>query len=112
MPPSADPVTSPVTFPFENGAIRLITVIDPVSGQHSVVCDLCDKSISLDNQAASKPLFNHRGSDLCHRSAFKRLKKGKRANIGELNYVTIVPYQLFIRLHWFTRGQKTCQYNL
>jgi len=59
MPPPVDPVTSPVTFPFENGAIRLITVIDPVSGWHSVVCDLCDQSISLGIQAASKPLFNH-----------------------------------------------------
>jgi len=28
MPPPVDPVTSPVTFPFENGAIKLVTVID------------------------------------------------------------------------------------
>ncbi len=47
MPPPVDPVTSPVTFPFENGAIKLVTVIDPVSGCHTVVCDLCDKSIPL-----------------------------------------------------------------
>ena len=60
MPPPVDPVTSPVTFPFENGAIKLVTVIDPVSGCHTVVCDLCDKSIPLGIQAASKPLFNHR----------------------------------------------------
>ena len=46
MPPPVDPVTSPVTFPFENGAIKLVTVIDPVSGCHTVVCDLCDKSYS------------------------------------------------------------------
>jgi hypothetical protein len=47
MPPPVDPVTSPVTFPFENGAIKLVTVIDPVSGCHTVVYDLCDKSIPL-----------------------------------------------------------------
>ena len=38
MPPPVDPVTSPVTFPFENEAIKLVTVIDPVSGtQLSVI---------------------------------------------------------------------------
>ena len=49
MPPPVDPVTSPVTFPFENGAIKLVTVIDPASGSgcHTVVCDLCDKSFHL-----------------------------------------------------------------
>ena len=75
MPPPVDPVTSPVTFPFENGAIKLVTVIGPVSGCHTVVCDLCDKSITLGIQAASKPLFNHRGADPCQRNAFKRAKK-------------------------------------
>jgi hypothetical protein len=41
MPSPVDPVTLPVTFPFENGAIKLVTVVDPVSGCHTVVCDLC-----------------------------------------------------------------------
>jgi hypothetical protein len=75
MPPPVDPVTSPVTFPFENGAIKLVTVIDPVSGCHTVVCGICDKSIPLGIQAASKPLFNHRGADPCQRNSFRRDKK-------------------------------------
>ena len=75
MPPPVDPVTSPVTFPFENGAIRLVTVIDPVFAKHSVVCDLCDKSISLGIRAASKPLFSHQGADPCQENALKRDKK-------------------------------------
>jgi hypothetical protein len=81
MPPPVDPVTSPVTFPFENGAIKLVTVIDPVSGCHTVVCDLCDKSITLGIRAASKPLFNHRGADPCQRNAFKRDKKEAKERI-------------------------------
>jgi len=81
MPPPVDPVTSPVTFPFENGAIRLVTVIDPVSRCHTVVCDLCDKSIPLGVWAASKPLFNHQGADPCQRNAFKRDKKEAKERI-------------------------------
>jgi hypothetical protein len=81
MPPPVDPVTSPVTFPFEKGVIKLVTVIDPVSRCHTVVCDLCDKSIPLGIQAASKPLFNHQGADPCQRSAFKRDKKEAKPTI-------------------------------
>jgi hypothetical protein len=81
MPPPVDPVTSPVTFPFENGAVKLVTVIDPVSGCHTVVCDICDKSIPLGIWAASKPLFNHRGADPCQRNSFKRDKKEAKERI-------------------------------
>jgi len=66
MSPQVDSVTSPVTFPFENG------VIDPVSGCHTIVCS--DKSIALGIWAASKPLFDHQGADPCQRSDFKRDK--------------------------------------
>jgi hypothetical protein len=61
MPPPVDPVTSPVTFPFENGAIKLVTVIDPVSGCHTVVYDLCDKSIPI---GIYKALKLTKGTDL------------------------------------------------
>jgi len=81
MPPPVDPMMLPVTFPFENGTIKLVTVIDPVSSCHTVVCDLCDKSISLGVRAASKPLFNHWGADPCQRSAFKRYKKEAKERI-------------------------------
>lgn len=81
MPPPVEPVTLPVTFPFENGAIKLVTVIDPDSGCHTIVCDLCDKSIRLGTRAASKPLFNHRGADPCQRNAFKRDKKEAKERI-------------------------------
>ena len=63
IPPSVDPVALPVTFPFEN-AVGFITVIDPVSGWHSVVCNLCDQSISLGIWAASaKTLLLERITD-------------------------------------------------
>ena len=90
MPPPVDPVTSPVTFPFENGAIKLITMIDPVSGHHSVVCNLCDKSIPLGVQAASKPQAGDcRTIFLTVRLTYKTLKLTKGTDLTQYPQPTL-----------------------
>jgi hypothetical protein len=93
--------------PFWNKAINLVTVIDPVSGYHTV-CDLCDRYISLGIQVASKPLFNYWGADSYQKTAFKRDKKrGKRVNICELYYGNLWWLHLINSSsgrHWLTRG--------
>ena len=47
MPAPLIPVTTPVTFSFNNGEIQLTSVVELETKQHFVTCDLCIQVIKL-----------------------------------------------------------------
>lgn len=81
MTPRVDPVADPVIFRFDNGATQLITTINPDTHSHCIVCDLCDKSMSIGPRASGIPIMNHRGTESCQKIAFKRDKKAAKERI-------------------------------
>ena len=74
MPPPQPPVTTPVTFSFDNGEVQLISVIDPETKQHLMTCDLCSQVIKLGIRASIHPISQHRDSEKCKRRAFNVAK--------------------------------------
>jgi hypothetical protein len=78
MFPPEDPVTSPVTFSFENGAIKLVTVIDPVAGYHTVVIYVI-KPFHLAFRQPVSHCSTIRDLIPAQRSAFKRDKKRQKS---------------------------------
>ena len=71
MPAPMNPVTTPVTFSFNNGEIQLTSVIDPETQQHFVTCDLCTQVIKLGIRGSITHISQHRDSEKCKRKVFQ-----------------------------------------
>jgi hypothetical protein len=90
MPKAMDPVPDPVSFTFENGAVVITSIVDPVSKNHLITCDKCGKVVKLGNREAGNRIFQHRGSKDCIKKVQKVQKKGARqrnlVNASAWNY--------------------------
>ena len=71
MPAPLTPVTTPVTFSFNNGEIQLTSVIEPETKQHFVTCDLCIQVIKLGIRGSINHISQHRDSEKCKRKVFQ-----------------------------------------
>jgi hypothetical protein len=74
MPAPKTPVSTPVTFSFDNGEIQLTSIIDPETKQHLVTCDLCSQVIKVGIRGSIAPISEHRDSVKCKRKAFNASK--------------------------------------
>ena len=91
MPASKDPVTTPVTFSFNNGEVQLTSVIDPETKQHLVTCDLCSQVIKLGIRGSIHPISQHRDSVSCKRRVFKEFKLDSKSRnlVSNINYAML-----------------------
>jgi hypothetical protein len=71
MPVPQTPVATPLTFSFDNGEIKLTSVIDPETKQHLVTCDLCSQVIKLGIRGSINRISQHRDGEKCKRRVFQ-----------------------------------------
>jgi len=83
MPAPKAPVSTPVTFSFDNGEIQLTSIIDPETKQHLVTCDLCSQVIKVGIRGSIAPISEHRDSVKCKRKVFNASKlNSKNRNLA------------------------------
>ncbi|KAF8074122.1 hypothetical protein FPV67DRAFT_1446920 [Lyophyllum atratum] len=75
MTPPVPPVLHPVTIAFSDGA-NLTTSIDPHTGVHSVMCDLCFAIVKLTRSAHRNNVDSHRGGVKCMNFRQKLISQG------------------------------------
>jgi len=81
---SVEPITTPVRITFPDNT-ELWTTIDPISGHHSVCCDLCNKCVKAGLRGSGNPITAHRGTKQCQDQAFKRDQRKAREHLQVSN---------------------------
>ena len=80
MPAPLTPVTTPVTFSFNNGEIQLTSVVELETKQHFVTCDLCIQVIKLGIRGSINCISQHRDSEKGKRNVFQVSKLDLKKN--------------------------------
>ena len=79
------PLGTPVTLSFPDGT-QLTSLIDPVTNQHSVYCDLCGKLNQLGPRGSGNSIYQHRNSEGCKNQVLKQVKQAAKERL-KVSYV-------------------------
>ncbi|KZP23300.1 hypothetical protein FIBSPDRAFT_889687 [Athelia psychrophila] len=82
MPTGRPPVAEPVSILFDNGKKKLSSIIDTITHNHCITCDLYSTTVNPRKEENANLIMEHRESEKCKRITYKAAKEAaKRRNL-------------------------------